>query len=38
VGWIKCNVDAAFVAGSGITSMGLCFRDTDGQFVVGLTQ
>ncbi|GAU40306.1 hypothetical protein TSUD_362860 [Trifolium subterraneum] len=38
VGWIKCNVDAAFVARSSITSMGLCFRDTNGQFVAGLTQ
>jgi hypothetical protein len=37
VGWIKCNVDAAFVAGFGITSMGLCFHDFDGQFVAGLT-
>ncbi|GAU35177.1 hypothetical protein TSUD_319870 [Trifolium subterraneum] len=38
VGWIKCNVDAAFVARSSITSMCLCFRDTNGQFVAGLTQ
>ncbi|GAU32980.1 hypothetical protein TSUD_358470 [Trifolium subterraneum] len=38
VGWIKCNVDAAFVAKSSITSMGICFRDTNGQFVAGLTQ
>ncbi|GAU29842.1 hypothetical protein TSUD_223880 [Trifolium subterraneum] len=38
VGWIKCNVDAAFVARTSITSMGLCFRDTNGQFVAGLTQ
>ncbi|GAU41811.1 hypothetical protein TSUD_299770 [Trifolium subterraneum] len=38
VTWIKCNVDAAFVAGSSITSMGLCFRDTNGQFVADLTQ
>jgi ribonuclease HI len=36
--WIKCNVDVAFVAGFGVTSMSLCFRDTDGQFVAGLTQ
>ncbi|PNX64214.1 hypothetical protein L195_g062006, partial [Trifolium pratense] len=27
-GWIKCNVDAAFVVGSGVTFVGLCFRDT----------
>ncbi|GAU19426.1 hypothetical protein TSUD_76700 [Trifolium subterraneum] len=38
VGWIKCNVDAAFVAKSSITYMGLCFRDINGQFVAGLTQ
>jgi ribonuclease HI len=38
VGWIECNVDVAFVAGFGVSSMGLCFRDTDGQFVAGLTQ
>ncbi|XP_045810884.1 uncharacterized protein LOC123905319 [Trifolium pratense] len=37
VGCIKCNVDVAFVVGSGVTSMGLCFRDTNGQFVAGLT-
>ncbi|PNY10157.1 hypothetical protein L195_g006726 [Trifolium pratense] len=36
--WIKCNVDATFVDGSGVTSMGLNFRNTNGQFVVGLTQ
>ncbi|GAU30919.1 hypothetical protein TSUD_143670 [Trifolium subterraneum] len=35
VGWIKCNVD---VARSSITSMGLCFRDTNEQFVADLTQ
>ncbi|GAU48559.1 hypothetical protein TSUD_182070 [Trifolium subterraneum] len=38
VRWIKCNVDAAFVSGSSITSMGFCFRDTNGRFVAGLTQ
>ena len=38
VGWIKCNVDAAFVVGSGVTSMDLCFRDTNGHFVADLTQ
>ncbi|XP_045821892.1 uncharacterized protein LOC123914765 [Trifolium pratense] len=38
VRWIKCNVDAAFVVGSGVTSMGLCFRDTNGHFVAGLTK
>ncbi|XP_045810171.1 uncharacterized protein LOC123904566, partial [Trifolium pratense] len=38
VGWIKYNVDATFVGGSGVTSMGLCFRNTNGQFVADLTQ
>jgi ribonuclease HI len=38
VGWIKCNVEAAFVVDFSVTSMCLCFRDTDGQFVVGFTQ
>ncbi|GAU48279.1 hypothetical protein TSUD_405250 [Trifolium subterraneum] len=38
VTWIKCNVDAAFVTGSSITSMGLCFRDTNERFVADLTQ
>ncbi|XP_045802300.1 uncharacterized protein LOC123895871 [Trifolium pratense] len=37
-GWIKCNVDDAFVVESCVTSMGLCFRDTNGHFVAGLTQ
>ncbi|XP_045810108.1 uncharacterized protein LOC123904493 [Trifolium pratense] len=33
-GWIKCNVDAAFVViESDITFMGLCFRDTNEHFV-----
>ncbi|GAU35127.1 hypothetical protein TSUD_162320 [Trifolium subterraneum] len=36
--WVKCNVDVAFVSGSGRTSMGLCFRDNSGHFVVGMTQ
>jgi hypothetical protein len=38
VGWIKCSVNVVFVAGSGVTSMDLCFRDTDGQFVADLSQ
>ncbi|PNX64352.1 hypothetical protein L195_g053973 [Trifolium pratense] len=38
VGWIKCNVDATFVGGSGVTSMSLCFRNTNEQFVADLTQ
>ncbi|PNX93884.1 ribonuclease H, partial [Trifolium pratense] len=37
-GWVKCNVDVAFVTGSGKTSLGLCFRDSNGQFMAGMTQ
>ncbi|GAU36753.1 hypothetical protein TSUD_318520 [Trifolium subterraneum] len=36
--WVKCNVDVTFVSGSGRTSMGLCFRDTGGHFMAGMTQ
>ncbi|GAU48531.1 hypothetical protein TSUD_98640 [Trifolium subterraneum] len=36
--WVKCNVDVAFVAGSGRTSMGLCFRDNSGHFMADMTQ
>ncbi|GAU43245.1 hypothetical protein TSUD_241360 [Trifolium subterraneum] len=36
--WVKCNVDVAFVSGSGRTSVGLCFRDNSGQFMAGMTQ
>ncbi|GAU50932.1 hypothetical protein TSUD_411290, partial [Trifolium subterraneum] len=36
--WVKCNVDVAFVSGSGRTSMGLCFRDSSGHFMAGMTQ
>ncbi|GAU43270.1 hypothetical protein TSUD_36200 [Trifolium subterraneum] len=36
--WVKCNVDVAFVAGSGRTSMRLCFRDNSGHFMAGMTQ
>ncbi|GAU43244.1 hypothetical protein TSUD_241350 [Trifolium subterraneum] len=36
--WVKCNVDVAFVSGSGRTSMGLCFRDNNGHFMSGMTQ
>ncbi|PNX87966.1 cytochrome p450 [Trifolium pratense] len=36
--WLKCNVHVAFVSGSGKTSLGLCFRDSSGQFVARLTQ
>ncbi|GAU41924.1 hypothetical protein TSUD_25650 [Trifolium subterraneum] len=38
LGWVKCNVDVAFVSGSGRTSVGLCFRDNSGQFMAGMTQ
>jgi hypothetical protein len=38
VGWIKYNVDVAFVVDSGVTSVGLCFHDTNGQFVASLTR
>ncbi|PNX89696.1 cytochrome p450 [Trifolium pratense] len=37
-GWVKCNVDVAFVTGSGKTSMRLCFRDNNGQFMAGMTK
>ncbi|GAU36835.1 hypothetical protein TSUD_213590 [Trifolium subterraneum] len=36
--WVKCNVDVAFVSGSGRTSIGLCFRDNSGHFMAGMTQ
>ncbi|GAU12587.1 hypothetical protein TSUD_131970 [Trifolium subterraneum] len=36
--WVKCNVNVAFVSGSGRTSMGLCFRDNSGHFMAGMTQ
>ncbi|GAU40431.1 hypothetical protein TSUD_397500 [Trifolium subterraneum] len=38
LGWVKYNVDVAFVSGSGRTSVGLCFRDSSGQFMAGMTQ
>ncbi|GAU31309.1 hypothetical protein TSUD_315180 [Trifolium subterraneum] len=38
LGWVKCNVDVAFVSGSGKTSVGLRFRDNNGQFMAGMTQ
>ncbi|CAJ2652144.1 unnamed protein product [Trifolium pratense] len=37
-GWVKCNVAVAFVTDSGKTSMGLCFRNSNGQFMAGVTQ
>ncbi|XP_045801141.1 uncharacterized protein LOC123895010 [Trifolium pratense] len=36
--WVKCNVAVAFVTDSGKTSMGLCFRNSNGQFMAGVTQ
>ncbi|GAU28465.1 hypothetical protein TSUD_294680 [Trifolium subterraneum] len=38
LGWVNCNVDVAFVSGSGRTSVGLCFRDNSGQFMAGMAQ
>ncbi|GAU50209.1 hypothetical protein TSUD_408920 [Trifolium subterraneum] len=38
LGWVKCNIDVAFVCGSGKTLVGLCFRDNNGQFMAGMTQ
>ncbi|GAU31579.1 hypothetical protein TSUD_54020 [Trifolium subterraneum] len=35
---VKCNVDVAFVSGSGRTSVGLCFRDNNGHFMADMTQ
>jgi hypothetical protein len=37
-GWIKCNDDAAFVIGFETISLGLCFRHSNSQFVVDMTQ
>ncbi|GAU40629.1 hypothetical protein TSUD_190060 [Trifolium subterraneum] len=37
LGWVKCNVDVAFVPGSGRTSVGLCFRNNRGQVMAGMT-
>ncbi|GAU48309.1 hypothetical protein TSUD_324900 [Trifolium subterraneum] len=38
LGWVKCNVDVAFLPGSGRTSVEVCFRDNSGQFMAGMTQ
>ncbi|GAU33842.1 hypothetical protein TSUD_393500 [Trifolium subterraneum] len=38
LGWVKCNVDTAFLSGSGRTSVGVCFRDNIGQLMAGMTQ
>ncbi|GAU19603.1 hypothetical protein TSUD_304150 [Trifolium subterraneum] len=35
--WVKCNVDVAFVSGSGRISVGLCFRDNSGHFMAEAT-
>jgi hypothetical protein len=37
-GWVKCNVDVAFIIGSGATSLRLCFHDSNGQFMIAMTQ
>ncbi|GAU24827.1 hypothetical protein TSUD_157400 [Trifolium subterraneum] len=37
LGWVKCNIDVAFVSGSGKTLLGLCFCDNNGQFMAGMT-
>ncbi|GAU43832.1 hypothetical protein TSUD_399260 [Trifolium subterraneum] len=37
--WVKCNVDVAFVAGSGRTSMGfMCFRNDSGHFMAAMEE
>ncbi|XP_045801294.1 uncharacterized protein LOC123895120 [Trifolium pratense] len=38
IGWLKCNVDAAFFVGAGRTAMGACFRNNSGEFVAGITE
>ncbi|GAU19712.1 hypothetical protein TSUD_78370 [Trifolium subterraneum] len=38
LGWVKCNVDVAFVPDSGRTSVGLCFRNNRGQVMADMTQ
>jgi hypothetical protein len=37
LGWVKCNDDVAFVIGSETISVGLCFRDSNDQFMVDMT-
>ncbi|GAU36575.1 hypothetical protein TSUD_362450 [Trifolium subterraneum] len=37
LGWVKCNVDVAFVPGYGRTSVGLCFRNNRGQVMADIT-
>ncbi|MCI28878.1 polynucleotidyl transferase ribonuclease H fold, partial [Trifolium medium] len=38
IGWVKCNVDAAFFVEARVTMKGACFRDLVGNFVADLTQ
>ncbi|CAJ2637965.1 unnamed protein product [Trifolium pratense] len=38
IGWLKCNVDAAFFVGAGRTAMGACFHNNSGEFMDGITQ
>jgi hypothetical protein len=35
---VKCNIDIAFFIGFGTTSLRLCFRDSNGKFMAGMTQ
>ncbi|CAJ2636504.1 unnamed protein product [Trifolium pratense] len=37
IGWLKCNVDAAFFVSAGRTAMGACFRNNSGEFMAGIT-
>jgi ribonuclease HI len=37
MGWLKCNVDAAFFVDSGRTTIGACSRNSSGEFTVGFT-
>ncbi|GAU38878.1 hypothetical protein TSUD_67410 [Trifolium subterraneum] len=38
IGWVKCNVDAAFIGEARVTTTGACFRDPVGNFVAGFMQ
>jgi hypothetical protein len=37
-GWVKCIIDVVFLCDVGVTTMGACFRDHVGNFVVGFAQ
>ncbi|KAK2427144.1 hypothetical protein QL285_025742 [Trifolium repens] len=37
-GWVEFNVDVAFITGTRKTSIGLCFRDSNGEFIGGMIQ